>query len=140
MILFLPLLMNYLEITGIKIASIDSSIFSIITEHPCSIAKSKSLLILADPSLTHLSLFFFSFSLIQTFPYNYGSMINGYLSEFVKIVPFSVDTASDGNPSLFHNAIVASSVKILIGLTSGEIGILFSMKYFSKFYLIKIDL
>jgi hypothetical protein len=67
-------------------------------------------------------------------------MIKGYLSEFVKIVPFSVETASEGRKSLFHKAIVASSVKILIGLTSGLIGILFSTKYFSKLYLIIIDL
>ena len=67
-------------------------------------------------------------------------MIKGYLSEFVKIVPFYVDTASEGNKSIFHVAIVASSVKILIGLTSGLIGILFSVKYFSKLVLIKIYL
>jgi len=55
-------------------------------------------------------------------------MINGYLSEQVKIAPFSVDTLSEGSFWLFHPAIVASSVKILKGLVSGDIGIFIFLK------------
>jgi hypothetical protein len=51
-----------------------------------------------------------------------------YLSEFVRIEPFSVDTLSGGRPKLFHPAIVASSVKILTGLASGLHGMLFPLK------------
>lgn len=65
---FLPLLIYYLAITGIKIASILSSIFSIITEYPFSIAYSKSLLICLDPNLKAFKLFSFSFSFIQEIP------------------------------------------------------------------------
>jgi hypothetical protein len=73
--------------TGIKIASILSPIFSIKHDHPFSIESSRSLMIFLDPNLTHLSELFFSFSLIQVIPYNYGSIIRGYLSVFVNIVP-----------------------------------------------------
>ena len=63
----------------------------------------------------------------------------------VNIVPFSIDTASEGSPSLFHEAICASSERIFTGFTSGVIGILLSMKYFSnspwimclRFFLLK---
>lgn len=84
--------MNYLAITGIKIASILSSIFSIKALNPLSTEISKSLLICFDPSLKFFSPFAFSFSLIHVIPCNYGSIIRGYLSELVKIVPFSTDT------------------------------------------------
>ncbi len=94
-ILFFPfltydLLIKYyinLDITGIKIASILSPIFSIKQDQPFSIESSISLIIFLDPNLTHFSELFFSFSLIQVIPYNYGSIISGYLSVFVKIVP-----------------------------------------------------
>jgi len=55
-----------------------------------------------------------------------------YLSEFVKIEPFSVDTRSGGSEKLFHPATVASSVKILTGLASGLNGILFFPKKITK--------
>lgn len=48
------------------------------------------------------------------------------------MVPFSIETKSDGSPSLFHIAIWASSDKILTGLTSGVMGILLSKKYLSN--------
>ena len=91
--------------TGIRTASIASSMFSIKTEFPLSIDNSISLLIFLDPKRTQMRLLAFSFSLIQTFPCNYGSLINGYLSEFDNIVPFSVEIPSEGRPSLFHLAI-----------------------------------
>ena len=49
-------------------------------------------------NLVICKLLFFSFSLIQVIPCNYGSIMSGYLSEFVNIVPFSEDTESDGKP------------------------------------------
>jgi len=52
-------------------------------------------------------------------------MIREYLSELVKIEPFSVDTLSGGRPKLFHPAVTASSVRTDNGLASGLIGILF---------------
>jgi len=73
-------------------ASILSSIFSIKAEYPFSIEASKSLFIFFVPSLNNFKLFVDSFSFNQVIPYNYGSIIKEYLSEFVKIVPFSVDT------------------------------------------------
>jgi hypothetical protein len=91
--------------TGIRTASTDSSIFSIMTEFPLSIENSMSLLMFLEPKRTQINLLTFSFSLIHQFPYNYGSIINGYLPEFVRIVPFSIETASEGRPSLFHPAI-----------------------------------
>lgn len=45
--------------------------------------------------------------------YNCGSIISGHLAELVKIVAFSADILSLGNPSLFHTAIWASSVNKL---------------------------
>jgi len=83
--------------TGIKIASILSDIFSIIHEYPYSIATANKLLIYLVPSLNDLKLLFFSFSLIHVIPYSCGSINKGYLSELVKIVPFSIDTLSAGN-------------------------------------------
>ena len=59
-------------------------------------------------------------------------MIREYLSELVKIEPFSVDTLSGGRAQLFHPAIVASSVKILTGFASGLNGILFLPKNSTK--------
>jgi len=84
--------MNYLAITGIKIASIFSSIFSINALNPFSTDISKSLFICFEPSLKFFSPFAFSFSFIHVIPCNYGSIIRGYLSELVKIVPFSIET------------------------------------------------
>ena len=52
-----------------------------------------------------------------------GSMTNGHRSEFVRIIAFSVDILSDGNPSLFHCAIVASSVSRFIGFKPSVVGI-----------------
>ena len=97
-ILFFPLLIIALDITGINTASIDSSIFSINTELPFYIEFSNILIILVLVNLVINKLFAFSFSLIHVIPYNYGSIINGYLSELVNIVPFSVETESEGNP------------------------------------------
>jgi len=93
-----------------------------------------------DPNLTHLSELFFSFSLIQVIPYNYGSIISGYLSVLVNIVPFSVETISEGNPYLFHDAILASSVINLIGFRFGLHGIPLSLKYLVNSILIKFSL
>ena len=59
-------------------------------------------------------------------------MISEYLSEFVKIEPFSVETLSGGRAQLFHPAIVASSVKMLTGFASGLNGILFYPKNFTN--------
>jgi hypothetical protein len=49
-----------------------------------------------------------------------------YLSEFVKIEPFSVDTLSGGSPKLFHPAIVASSESTISGLAASDNGTLFA--------------
>lgn len=126
--------------TGIKIASILSPIFSIKHDHPFSIESSRSLMIFLDPSLTHLSELFFSFSLIHVIPYNYGSIIRGYLSVFVNIVPFSVETISEGSPYLFHEAILASSVINLMGFRFGLQGIPLSLKYLVNSILINYSL
>jgi hypothetical protein len=55
-------------------------------------------------------------------------MMREYLSEFVKIEPFSVETLSGGRAQLFHPAMVASSVKILTGFASGLNGISLFLK------------
>lgn len=68
----------------------------------------------------------------HTIPYNYGSMIKEYLSELVKIAPFSVDTRSGGRPNVFHPATVASSVRIANGLIVGLIGMLLFLKNSAK--------
>jgi len=52
-------------------------------------------------------------------------MIKQYLSELVRIAPFSVDTLSGGSWQLFQPAIVASSDNTVSGLASGLNGILF---------------
>lgn len=41
--------------------------------------------------------------------------MSGHRSELVRMMAFSVDMRSDGRPSLFQPAIVASSVRSLIG-------------------------
>lgn len=53
----------------------------------------------------------------------WGSIISGHLSEFVRTVAFSADILSFGKPSLFHDAICASSVSIDMGSISGVQGI-----------------
>ena len=55
-------------------------------------------------------------------------MISGYLSELVKIEPFSVDTRSGGSLLVFQVATLASSVKTSSGLVSEDIGMLFAAK------------
>ena len=59
-------------------------------------------------------------------------MIKLYLSELVRIAPFSVETLSDGRPKLFHPAILASSVNTRSGLAYGLIGMLFDLKKATK--------
>lgn len=59
---------------------------------------------------------------------------------FVRIVPFSVETTSEGNPYLFQLAILASSVKSLTGLILGLHGIELSLKYLTKSVLINYSL
>jgi hypothetical protein len=48
-----------------------------------------------------------------------------YLSELVRIAPFSVDTLSGGRPQLFQLATVASSVRTRSGFADRLIGMLF---------------
>jgi hypothetical protein len=67
-------------------------------------------------------------------------MIREYLSEFVRILPFSVETLSGGRPKLFHPATVASSQSTDNGFASGLIGILFFLKNSTKFSLIILSL
>ena len=63
-----------------------------------------------------------------------------YLSELVRMAPFSVDTLSEGNFWLFHSATVASSVNMDRGLLSGEMGILFLRKKSRNFSLMMMSL
>jgi hypothetical protein len=60
-------------------------------------------------------------------------MIREYLSEFVRIAPFYVDTLSGGRPYVFQPAVVASSVRIVNGFEFGLIGILLVLKNSTKF-------
>lgn len=76
-----------------------------------------------DPKRKHFKLLAFSFSLIQVIPCNYGSIIRGYLSELVKIVPFSIETWSEGSFCLFQRAAVLSVVNNLVGSGFGDNGI-----------------
>lgn len=52
-------------------------------------------------------------------------MIKVYLSELVKMAPFSVETLSGGRPKLFHPATSASSHNTVSGFAPGLDGILF---------------
>lgn len=63
-----------------------------------------------------------------------------YLSELVRIAPFSVDTLSGGRPQLFQLATVASSVSTRSGFADGLIGILFFAKKTMKLSLIILSL
>ena len=129
---FLPFLMKERAIQGIKIASMLSPMFSIIAEWPSSTAISIYRLMFLDPNLKLLSLLSFSFSLIHPMPWSWGSIIKGYLSLLVNIVPFSTETLSEGRVCLFHLATVDSSVRSLIGSLPALVSILFCLKYFSK--------
>ena len=54
-----------------------------------------------------------------------GSMIiSGQRSELVRMMAFFVDILSDGRPSLFHTAMVASSVRSLMGSKLWVIGMI----------------
>jgi hypothetical protein len=55
-------------------------------------------------------------------------MIRLYLSELVKIQPFSTETLSGGKAFVNHYAHCASSVRIVTGLEFSLIGILFYWK------------
>lgn len=48
----------------------------------------------------------FSFSLIQAFPWVWGSMRRGYLVAFVTMIPFCTDKSSPGSPWRFHSLIL----------------------------------
>jgi len=63
-------------------------------------------------------------------------MIREYLSELLRIAPFSVDTLSGGRPKLFHPAMVASSVSTTNGFGVGLIGIPFFPKKLTKSLMI----
>jgi len=67
-------------------------------------------------------------------------MIRGYLSELLRIAPFSVDTVSGGRPKLFHPATVASSVSTVRGFGEGLIGILLALKNGRKFWIMILSL
>jgi len=56
------------------------------------------------------------------------------------MVPFSIETLSDGKDCLFHLAAVDSSVKSLIGSFSGLVLILLALKNFSKSSFIILSL
>ena len=47
--------------------------------------------------------------------WNWEAIISGHLSEFAKIVEFSIDTGSTGNFWMFHFVFSALLVKILRG-------------------------
>ena len=72
-------------------ASIEFSIFSIITGSPASTANSIILTIFGFESLVTLSPFGSQVLLSQLIPYSYGSIIKEYLYKFFNIAPFSVD-------------------------------------------------
>lgn len=48
----------------------------------------------------------FSFSLIQAFPWVWGSISRGYLVAFVTMMPFCTDKSSPGSPWRFHSLIL----------------------------------
>ena len=48
------------------------------------------------------------------------------------MVPFSIETLSEGKVCLFHLAAVDSSVRSLTGSMTGDMGILLMVKYFAK--------
>jgi hypothetical protein len=56
------------------------------------------------------------------------------------MVPFSIETLSDGKDCLFHLAAVASSVNNFTGSMLGLVSILFCLKYLSKSYFIILSL
>jgi hypothetical protein len=114
--------------------------FSIITGSPASTANSIIFTIFGFESLVTFNPFGSQVLFNQLIPYNYGSIIKEYLSEFVRIAPFSVDTLSGGSPKLFHPATVASSVRIFNGLLSLLLGIPFLSKKGTKFSFIIISL
>jgi len=106
--------------------------FSIKTGFPFSTENSISFGIFGFVSLVTLRPCGSQVFLNQTIPYSYGSIIKEYLSELVRMAPFSVDTLSGGRPYVFHPATVASSVKIVNGFEFGLIGILFCLKNSTK--------
>jgi hypothetical protein len=63
-----------------------------------------------------------------------------YLSELVKIAPFSVETLSGGRPLLFHPALIASSIKMFRGLGSSDLGMLFYAKNGKKLSTMMLSL
>jgi hypothetical protein len=61
-------------------------------------------------------------------PCSCGSIISEYLSELVRIAPFSVDTLSGGKPCVFQPATIASSQRTVNGFEFSLIGTLLSLK------------
>ena len=106
---------TFLPIIGDNVASIISSKFSKTTVLPSSIHSPIILINFLLFILNNVRPLSFSFSFIHFIPCNWGSIIKDHLSEFVKIVAFSIETGSAGNFWLFHFAFSASFVKILRG-------------------------
>lgn len=65
--------------------------------------------------------------------------MRGYLSELVKMVPFSMETISLGRNYWFHLAAVDSSVSNFTGSALRDKGILFSLMNFKKCSLIMMS-
>ena len=64
-----------------------------------------------------------NFVLIHLIPCSWGSIMSGHRSQLVKMVAFSVDILSLGSPSLFQEAIWASSVNRVNGSSPSKTGI-----------------
>ena len=97
-------------------------------------------MVVFPPILSTFNPLIFSFSKIQVIPYSYGSIIKGYLSEFVRITPFSIETESEGRPWLFHSALVASSTNSYIGESPWDFGICFFSINDKKSWFIMVSL
>lgn len=65
--------------------------------------------------------------LIQFEPWSCGSINNGHLEHDEMIDAFSNDIVSDGRPSFFHLALIASVDKIFNGSIPSVIGMAFSL-------------
>jgi len=119
-------LKKLLVMTGVSTASKVSSMFSMSTLWPFSMANSSVETILGLDSLVTWRSFLTSLPLIQAIPWSWGSSIRLHLSELVRMAPFCTLVGSLGRPSLTQEATVAASIMTLRGsVRPGVIGIPF---------------
>lgn len=82
------------------------------------------------------------FLVIQDWPWPWGSISSGYLSEFVTMIAFWTDKVSFGNPWRFHYPTVASSTKKFVNsyASEGKFGIYFYFISAVNFWTARISL